>query len=222
MRTILCIILITGLFTIPAEAGSIFDELKQRGMKVLENVEETVDTGKPEAQDQKTQRQSSKTKARNTRTSSKTSRSEVEAFKPIKSASDIYGQWGGMVKPPGRGYSMETMGINAVISPDFGSLSVSLSVSRCLGELKAAGEIGKYEATFTDESNSCGTRATVSFADEGRIRVEWIDMPGLSSNKRDLQRSVKAQAHTKRTKLEFFGRSAQGIRCSRFQARNEF
>jgi len=181
MRIYLCTILITGLFTSSVIAEGFFEKLKRRGTEAVnEKIDEQIDATKKERPPATNKRESSQ-KARDTEASNTV----------ITSAEDIYGRWHGMVKPSGRGYSMSTIGVDIVVKEAFGSMRVSMAATRGLAELQPTDTPGEYEATFIDQSKSCGTRALLTFHNEGFVKINWIDMPNLNTENRLYQGRLK-------------------------------
>ncbi len=197
MRIILYIILATALVTNIAAAQSALDQLKQEGKEALKSIEETVNTKVSQTQEKltpstKTEQQPHKTKQQPNNANLQTEKNlpdDTASNLVIKSTSELYGRWKGSIKPPGRSYSFEAIGLDIIITPDMGVMRVSKS--RCTAELHSTETLGKFEASFVDEHKNCGTRALLTFDNIESIEVNWIDMPEVDSEKRVYKGQLK-------------------------------
>jgi hypothetical protein len=197
MRIILYIFLTTALVTNIAAAQSALDQLKQEGKKALKSIEETANTEVNQTQKEltpstKTERQPHKTKQQPNNANHQTEKNltdDTTSNLDIMSASDLYGLWKGSVRPPGHSYSFDAIGLDIVITPDIGIMRVSKS--RCTAELRPTKTLGEFEANFVDEHKNCGTRALLTFDNIDSIKVNWIDMPEVDSEKRVYKGQLK-------------------------------
>jgi hypothetical protein len=190
MRIVLYIILTTALATNIVAAQSALDQLKQKGKEALKSIEETVNAEVNQTQREltpstKTERQPHKAKQQPNNANLQTEENlpdDTTSNLVIKSASDLHGRWKGSVKPPGRSYSFDAIGLDIVITPDMGIMRVSKS--RCIAELLPTDTLGEFEVNFIDKHKSCGNRALLTFENIESIKVNWIDMPEVDSEKR--------------------------------------
>jgi len=178
MRKLISAFLLTGLLASTASAQSFFDTLKQKSREALENIEKVQ---KPDTHDTEKSPLSKEEKQQT-----------GEPGHAIESASDLYGHWRGTVTPAGTtGYSMDAVGVETLITPKGGTIRGSYAANRCLGELKPTGTLGKYEAAFMDESESCGSHATLTFSGGMKLSIDWADMPGLKPGKHIYEGQLK-------------------------------
>lgn len=179
MRKFLCAIILTGLLAGNTWAGSLFDRIKERtDQAVREAVDKTID----EAVDEAVNGEESEQQPEKTGTPVQNQQKTAPNSQTIKTIEDLYGQWEGVVTPATQGSSfMSGMTVHITITPGFDSMRVTGAGTRCLAELEPTETFGQYQATFIDETQSCGNRALVDFASNGQVTVNWHDMPNTSA-----------------------------------------
>lgn len=177
MRKILYVSLTAILIAAHTAGAGIFDRLKEKADEaVREAVDEALDSTRPE-QPAETDKEA------NTSDSPQHEQKTAAGSPIIQTPEDLYGRWEGVVAPSAKGYNMMSgMTLYITITPEFAGMRVSGAGTRCLAELEPTDTFGRYEATFIDETQSCGSRATVSFAADGTVTVNWHDMPNTSAD----------------------------------------
>jgi hypothetical protein len=181
MRIYLYILLITGVFGSNLWASSIFDRIRQR---TDEAVREAVDDAIDEAVDEAVNGDESEQTQQDT-PAGQNQQSTVGNAQTIQTIEDLYGQWEGVVTPSKAGSSfMSGMTVHITLTPGFESMRVTGAGTRCLAELEPTDTFGQYQATFIDETQSCGSRALTQFASNGQVTINWHDMPNISTAER--------------------------------------